>query len=105
VNTTEVGDGITFVRTTANLADAVRYRGSLTVGDDDRCLYVVIEGTTYLAAVGGSSRVTRDGVEGPDGLHALDAETAFSRLAANPVVPAASAAQCTRATELFGLGF
>lgn len=105
VNTTEAADGITFVRTTASLADAVRYRGRLTVGGHDRCLYVVIEGTTYLAAVGRSSQVTRDGVQGPDGVHALDAESAFSRLAASPVVPAPSAARCTQATELFGLGF
>ncbi len=104
VNTTEVSDRITFVRTTANLNDAVRYRGKLAVGDE-RCLYVVIEGKTYLAAVGVLTQVDGAGVRASDGNHAYGVETTFGRLATSVVVPAQSTAQCKDATELFALGF
>lgn len=104
VNTTEVSDGITFIRTTANLNDAVGYSGNLTVGRDG-CLYVTIEAKTYLAAVGAAARVSRAGVEAADVAHALGVAATFGRLASSPAVPARSAEQCQQASEVFAVGF
>lgn len=99
-NVTETSDGVTFVRAWGKLNDAVAHKGVFVLGSD-QCLYVKVEGVTYLAAVDEQTNVSQSGVAG----HPFGAEASFGRLATKDDIPPQSASQCLLATELFGVGF